>query len=887
MSDIETYGKKRTMAELVAENVVVVDGKVVDERPESVVPPVVGKQLSQDIQVAAFVARMVVKNKLVPVESLKVPGAKYGTTAVVGTLMSNNLSFGPIATDRSAWAALSIPKKGVVCGEKQVDQNWAWPAMREARKYTASMGTLPGLLHRVEQGVTREKPVFSVMEAADLAIKGGFVVDASMVPSFKTGDHSMSLSEALGKMQHDVYQPVFVNGKSSSGFPWMKSKGAVSADMILWASKMLEAIALGKWEKFQEENPHLFATALKNKTEVYLWEELQTKTRPYYVYCGALALLWSCVTQRLAAAVPTFLGDEKSSSAIGMSWQEGGATRVAEWVHGTRQVAHRGYLRGAIYADDQLYAVTTEDGVTLVYTPDWKMMDMSLSAQWGAVVYKLFERAIDDKTWRAVFKSCCVMAFNKVVVLPGAATVALSDSLGSGVNFTSYFDLVGSQAALGLLREMFEKTKGSFKTAKSVEAVMQRFYVAAKVKFGLEVKPETTSPHIWMPPGDSEGCIAAMKGESWAVAQKAIAHYSTPWQFLGVSLVALKIGVGITKWKWGVVLPFEKLVRSFVYPKVRGEAALVQRSSAERTRGLALCGGYLYEPFYTTLKLHFEGLLSAGYKPLADDAEDYESSAVLSLPENLPSDYFPTRNWVAQFILGEDHPIVHEPKAAVVAATSTPVVALSAGVGVLQKATADAWADIAEEEEREDSSDVVMRQAPVDMSQVYVAVPGPSVRPTTPVNKAVEKAAVVAPPSTIGLKYLARVPPNLERRAQKRKEYEVRLEQLRLLRERYKLAGGAEKRELRGKGKKQMLSMAALMMNDFPDAEHYVEALERVDQEDWEDDEDDQIQALGEAILEGYDEIWEAEARREHIPERKGKHKGKGPRAQPTIESVE
>jgi hypothetical protein len=191
---------------------------------------------------------------------------------------------------------------------------------------------------------------------------------------------------------------------------------------------------------------------------------------------------------------------------------------------------------------------------------------------------------------------------------------------------------------------------------------------------------------------------------------------------------------------------------------------------------------------YWTLSDLFNQILAQGFVPGEDESEeDNEVSLTLRPPEYAPGE-FPTRAKILAWMVGDNMPPVDvAPKAAAGLVPRFKGVDTKIALDALKQRSSAAWADIVEEEETQKTL------AP----------------PPAAVAKVVQKADAVAARKPVALAQATRVPPDVERREQKRVAYNAKVAELQAMRRAYRDEPMTKKASaiLRGKGKKQLQAL--------------------------------------------------------------------------------
>lgn len=492
--------------------------------------------------------------------------------------------------------------------EVQEAREWC----KEARNFVVTNGPLISCFQRLMYAVSSvPKPLgrLYIEPETVAAVK-------AMLPWKKS-----HVREMAGKMPGE-FEWLVLNLNSSSGFPWDKPKKEVLKAAYEATADLINAIRDGSVQKLLEGHPQWLLVKLMNKLDRYDARELKAApekgvVRQYFVYPFHWVILFSAVNQNISQAMVGFWEDPKSFSAHGFAWQEGGPQRIVDWVRAS--VAKGPGLYGIAYSDDQLWIVVNEDGTVGILCPDINRMDMNLISLVGRLYFEYGMAILEgkvDKTWEAVLKLMCKMAFDCPVILEYAMVMQTTNFLHSGVPGTAEFDQVASAAAFHYMQKQVGKPANMEDAKKRIEAGFGMWMQ----KFGLTVKPYEfySAKDLLVDPTDT---------------------YVTPWTFLGKHLM---FDVKAGGW-----LPRSDPVRciaSILAPKSRQEGNSGIRAQMQRVRQIVAAGGFaipqVYRAmfsWYTTCRVSLKLTPADPFEPadqeLIDPTLDLESAISLSGPE--------------------------------------------------------------------------------------------------------------------------------------------------------------------------------------------------------------------------------------------------------------
>lgn len=309
---------------------------------------------------------------------------------------------------------------------------------------------------------------------------------------------------------HDVdelFAQVKLTASSGAGAPyWVSTKDAMASMLGAVLPLVLEHIEAGTLGKLAKEQPELFLTELKNKTDRYAMDEVRRKTRPYVCQGKHFSFLFSCVTQPMCHALETWDRTD-TLNAYGWSMAKGGINRVYERVKQLQEIAlakRTTQFKIGLYGDDAKLFMCRKDGKVFAVDPDFKQMDGSVDydtiqgvIKWISNMYT--EQHGESPLWDRVLSLMAVMASHPDMIVNGTVIYnKQKDGLLSGAVGTTLFDTAKSALAYADLIEQLEADNTMFFDGESVTKWMLR-------KHGLVVKPGTWSPEeLDMTPRNNE-----------------------------------------------------------------------------------------------------------------------------------------------------------------------------------------------------------------------------------------------------------------------------------------------------------------------------------------------------------------------------------------------
>lgn len=478
-------------------------------------------------------------------------------------------------------------------------------AFTEANQFIGSMGTLQGLLNRLTTGLLK---VPSVRK---------FDIDEQIVLGQTVLHYNQVDVDYVGKSLHEVMRDPRArskfNGKSSLGVPYGSKKyknvkGEIDREVIGQvyqnAAHILKHIANGKFSKMYVKQPAMFLVLLKNKQDYYRADELEIKTRPYFVYPAHERLLYQAIQTPLK---PILFNDSAASnftnsSAVGFIWNYGGGDELYDWINGHDDSLLSAEFRSIFYGDDQLWVIRLISGEKFVLCPDFSHMDLSLVKQWAKVAYGMWKPLYTsiDKTWSDVLLLNCRRCFSKTVLVESSLAYSLEKGVGSGIPGTTKFDEVASAVVNGYIKQYFSRVHKHV-TADNLPDFLKTINKKVSEIYGLTFKPSSLNLYLFNANQD---------------------HYD--FEFLGQTLQRVVGGDGVTTH----YIPKPKLHRLLLTAtttrKSYKSVALQECAFQTMRRSLVANGGFLYPMFYESTKILYERKLDKGIRPLLETDEEFE-----------------------------------------------------------------------------------------------------------------------------------------------------------------------------------------------------------------------------------------------------------------------
>nr|UHS71799.1 MAG: RNA-dependent RNA polymerase [Permutotetraviridae sp.] len=350
--------------------------------------------------------------------------------------------------------------------------------LRDATVYTS--GTPEGFSVRLRELTTRKCK--SEGKPAIIAKKLAKLLPTTQLPDWHDVD--------------ELFANVKLTASSGAGAPyWAPTKDAMSAVLGTVLPTVLEHIEAGTLGKLAKEQPELFLTELKNKTDRYAVDEVTRKTRPYVCQGKHFSFLFSCLTQPMCHSLETW-DKSDTMNAYGWSMAHGGINRVYKRVNQLRDIAiakKKTIFKIGLYGDDAKLFMITRKGEVYAVDPDFKQMDGSVDydtiqgvVRWMSNMYT--EQHGESPLWDRVLSLMAVMASHPDMIVDGTTIYTKQkDGLLSGAVGTTLFDTAKSALAYADLISHLEIDPGMFFDSAKVTSWMLNNH-------GLVVKPGTWTP---------------------------------------------------------------------------------------------------------------------------------------------------------------------------------------------------------------------------------------------------------------------------------------------------------------------------------------------------------------------------------------------------------
>jgi len=478
---------------------------------------------------------------------------------------TNALLFLVGQVDREAWAFL---EDGRDKWSKELKM-----CMDYANTRMCTTGSLQALYTRLRSGLTKNpdvpKPKFLMGTAwlkllsENLPFEPQWRLSSDEIPD--NSKFSPNLAAAYGLPYPDKKKKdeiTRLDGSTVSG------SESMFRDMnIIFKKLSLSATEFNSWLQKQGKDGGLIYTTciIKNKYEVIEREKLNSKARPYYVYPGGLACMFSILFDWFSQGIRK-LEDGPTMNLIGHSWANGGAGKLFDYLFDLQP----GEAKFVYYADDAAIAIKDVDGNLYLFKPDIEFMDMSIK-DWLVdsfmqyVQYNAKDKI--DKQWLRVLQLYRVLAVKGPVLYAKQWVGIPPQGIHSGIPGTSYLDEFGT-ACVG--------TKcihdGIFKNCKDLADVNRHVvrYMEVCSEFGFSVKPGTE-------------IVEELGNADFGITKTVIEGPILGYSFENINN------------EWYPIAKPEKIAASFVYPAVTPKThAEKVRLRAIRGAGLAVSGGWRF-----------------------------------------------------------------------------------------------------------------------------------------------------------------------------------------------------------------------------------------------------------------------------------------------------
>nr|WPV63088.1 MAG: RNA-dependent RNA polymerase [Jingmen rodent permutotetravirus 2] len=315
---------------------------------------------------------------------------------------------------------------------------------------------------------------------------------------------------------HDVeglMDSIKLTASAGAGPPyWVSNQKALPAILDVTLPLVMRHIEEGTLAVLAKEQPELFISELKNKTDRYAMDAVNEKTRPYVNQGTHFSFLFSCLMQPFCSALKTWDEDVTTMNAYGWSMARGGINRVHAKVKTMQNLAIRKrttkFMIG-LYGDDAKLFMATKDGRVYAVDPDFKQMDGSVDFDTVVGVTKWMSNSYTEQHgaspfWDRVLELLAIMATHPPIIVHGHTIYKKKskDGLLSGAVGTTLFDTAKSALAYNDLISHLETNPAYF----TDEAWVTKFM---KDKHGLVVKKGTWNPE------DITERMEPVHGELW------------------------------------------------------------------------------------------------------------------------------------------------------------------------------------------------------------------------------------------------------------------------------------------------------------------------------------------------------------------------------------
>jgi len=553
-------------------------------------------------------------------------------------------------------AGMSPPKDVAIWFSK----HWADEELREwirpAMFYVCASGPLKGFFHRVIEGANRSRTFNwdAIHKKTRKAILEELVERLPFFPGIVV----------MGEMDFDsVAGYVEINQVSEAGYPYdVKKNHEVELPMKDGKKQKVTVLNIIKgdarkyWNAcgtddglraFYLPEPARNYFKLKNKLEKVKVGDVERKIRPYFVSPGAQQFVWSGFHQLWEHFMANFSDQYKAVSELNQGkqdsvelWWQGewkqkiknssNAVGFTFTNKGTEKLVYHLFncpdrqIRYLHYADDGLWSYRVGGRVWLCW-PDIAQEDASLSIQWVPLILDFFIRAYKAWTgeslpniWGNVHRDLVRMGFNGPFIAFKQLVYNCDGWFRSGIPGTSHYDTIAA-VVMDIFVDRYRKDHPipdlTLEDDESATVLLNSWFAKCcdhlKTVMGLEIKPATQKWSIWIDTNYLE-----LHGEDLFIASIPV----PPFEFLGMHLVRHKSGLlypSLSKDKMLATLWAPKPTKP---PKGVEDAELFQlRLMAERTRMLAMVGGWLYPKVYKFLKSLFVHLLETYAITSADE----------------------------------------------------------------------------------------------------------------------------------------------------------------------------------------------------------------------------------------------------------------------------
>lgn len=300
---------------------------------------------------------------------------------------------------------------------------------------------------------------------------------------------------------HDIaglFEIMHTTQSAGAGAPYWVSKAEAALPMMETILPLvIKALEAGEITQFMKENPELFLSEVKNKTDRYETAKLDDKVRPYVSQPFHFSALFSAILQPFCGSLKTWDSQESTMNAYGWSMANGGIERIYQRVaHLQERTSEDRKIRFKIglYGDDAKLFFINRDAEVYAVDPDFRQMDGSVDRHTVEGVAKWISRAYTEQHgespfWDNVLKLMVEFATDPTFVVNGTTVYKKpqKDGILSGVVGTTLFDTAKSALAYSHLLDEFKIEPKLFHDAKRVTKFL-------KDKHGLVVKEGTWTP---------------------------------------------------------------------------------------------------------------------------------------------------------------------------------------------------------------------------------------------------------------------------------------------------------------------------------------------------------------------------------------------------------
>lgn len=504
----------------------------------------------------------------------------------------NQYSFGTARADASAYTAMLYLVAQSSTPEEMKKEMKQFIEFSNTEYYGG--GTLAGLMNRLKQRLVRHRPLATFVSPTPANIQE----EVSKIKSVLKFDVS-KIKSLVGKTPDRV--GIKINAKAAAGSPFLdpscpikRVEVAVANQALLLFSKAQEGYK--SLRKYLAERREFLLVQLKNKRERMARTSYHSKVRPYYVYPGAIRLLYTCVVDCVyAPLLLRFDQDPDSSSALGFSWASGGAGKMVSWFY-----HHQGPgVYAIIYGDDIWILFVNKDFRCLVAV-DLSSLDMTIGPDTIRYHHELYYPMIKsslDPAWSVINIQYLSNTVESEVLVYKNAVFHKVTGLNSGVNGTTIIDITAAARVVGHVRDLFQATPVS--DLASTKKFMDVASKSVKSKMGFEMKVDDMIYDV-LPPRSS--------------------FVSTEGRFLGMRIVSRDYSVAGEKKQFFLPEPnFNGLASTLVHFEVTGvdrhNLAAVGGVKMVRMFGILVSGGWLSKTLFAVVQRMWDEAVRQGWSP--------------------------------------------------------------------------------------------------------------------------------------------------------------------------------------------------------------------------------------------------------------------------------